>query len=183
MMSEIENYLQAIFDQVYDKSELDQMVYDINLLKDKLNYKSVSENGGENFEAKKQQINFGIESVESPKLKRHLINLLEQNNLWLFEPSHIKAFAEEFSARVLKTIFIQLTSAVKLSDEDFKGLADRLSSESQRKVLIEIRVDESLIGGAIIKKDNYILDYSIKTKLDNFSARWKESIQNTTKAK
>ena len=49
-------------------------------------------------------------------------------------------------------------------------------------VKVDVTVDKSLIGGAVIKNDNFILDYSLKTRLTNFSAEWKKSLDNTREA-
>ncbi len=55
-------------------------------------------------------------------------------------------------------------------------MSQKLSSKMKRNVLIDLQIDKSIIGGAIIKKDNYIFDFSLKTKLGKLSSEWKKAI-------
>jgi F0F1-type ATP synthase delta subunit len=70
-----------------------------------------------------------------------------------------------------------LTTAVELEDEDLRQLCHDLTFRLGRKVLIDIKIDKGVLGGAVIKKDNYILDYSLATKLAKLSEEWKKSVQ------
>jgi len=176
MMTEIEKQIWAIINMVMQKSDLDQIVFDINRLTEKISYKNVNENAGEDEEKLKAMVAAEIERLGSATLQSYFRTLLEQNNLWLFEPGHYKVFAEEFERISKEAVFFQITTAVELSDDDLRALSEKLSRKMERKVIVDAKLDEKIIGGAIIKKDNYILDYSINTKLTSLETRWKASI-------
>jgi F-type H+-transporting ATPase subunit delta len=177
MISEIEKYVQNILQLVYRKDEFDQILFDLSLLNDRLGYSTLNRNLQDKPEDRKVSIKGYLKSIDSEILYNYLQGLLDQQDLWLFEPAHFKIFVEQMEESVQKMTVFNLTAAVELTDEDLKKLSDKLSKRLERKVVINISVDKTLIGGAIIKKDNYIMDYSLKTKLSTFGTQWKKAIQ------
>ncbi len=180
MMHEIKRHIQEIFALVTNKYELDQIVFDIAHLSDKFSYKTIADNNEDNS-YRIQQIRNEISKIGSTLLQSYLYSLTDHNDLWLFEPTHFKNFMQQFEERVQKTDVFQITVAIQLKDEDVRRIASRLSQTMEKTVIIDVRTNSNLIGGAIIKKDNYILDYSLKTKLTNLSEHWKNSILKASK--
>ena len=177
MMHEIERYIAEIFNFITDKFELDQIIFDIGRLSEKFNYSIIAENNQSDPNFKKQQIRKEIEDIGSETLHDYLYTLTEEDDFWLFEPNHFANFKEQFEQAITKTDIFQLTVAIQLQNEDIKRMANELSQKMEKTVILDVRISNGLIGGAIIKKDNYILDYSLKTKLTNLSEHWKKSIQ------
>lgn len=70
-------------------------------------------------------------------------------------------------------IAAEVTSAVALTDEQQQRLTRTLAEKSGKKVNLNTRVDESLIGGMIVKLGSQMIDSSIRSKL--------ASLQNTMK--
>lgn len=63
-----------------------------------------------------------------------------------------------------------VTSAVALSDEEKRQVEKRLlETTSFESFLLEYQVDESLIGGMVIKIGDRVVDSSIRTKLNNMA--------------
>ncbi|MCX6785875.1 MAG: ATP synthase F1 subunit delta [Candidatus Komeilibacteria bacterium] len=58
-------------------------------------------------------------------------------------------------------------SAQKLSPAIFHKLEHWLAEQTQKKVILKTEVDQSLLGGVVIKYDDLILDGSLKTQLAN----------------
>ena len=67
-----------------------------------------------------------------------------------------------------------VVSAQALSDDQKSRLADTLSAKSGKKVKLNARVDESLIGGMIVKLGSQMIDSSIKSKLASLQNVMKE---------
>ncbi|MDO5528489.1 MAG: F0F1 ATP synthase subunit delta [Paracoccus sp. (in: a-proteobacteria)] len=67
-----------------------------------------------------------------------------------------------------------VTSAAELSADQKKRLADTLSEKSGKKVKLNTRVDESLIGGMIVKMGSQMIDSSIRSKLASLQNAMKE---------
>ena len=67
-----------------------------------------------------------------------------------------------------------VTSAVALSDDQQKRLRDTLAEKSGKTVKLNTRVDESLIGGMIVKLGSQMVDSSVRSKLASLQNAMKE---------
>lgn len=61
-----------------------------------------------------------------------------------------------------------VTSARELSDDDQKKIRDQFGQLLNKKLRITVKVDESLIGGVIVKIGNRVYDGSISGQLARF---------------
>lgn len=182
MTEKIKNHVLALISMVVKKTDLHQMIFDFNHLTDKISYKTVILTGNESDRDKLIILaTEEIQKIGSDTLKKYLQNLIVQNEINIFEPAHLKAFSREFEQEALKTDFIEITSAVEINSDDTMSIAKKISDKIGRKVIVDIHTKPEIIGGAIIKKDNYIIDFSIQTKLLNLSKRWKETLTNSHK--
>lgn len=67
-----------------------------------------------------------------------------------------------------------VVSALALSDEQQARLAKTLSAKTGKKVKLNARVDEALIGGMIVKLGSQMIDSSIRSKLASLQNAMKE---------
>ncbi|PZX15770.1 F-type H+-transporting ATPase subunit delta [Palleronia aestuarii] len=63
-------------------------------------------------------------------------------------------------------ITADVTAATELTDEQRRKLAETLKSSVGRDVNINLSVDESLIGGLVVKVGSKMIDTSIRSKLN-----------------
>jgi len=68
----------------------------------------------------------------------------------------------------------EVTTAQKLSVEQIKELSKTLKASVGKDVNIKAIIDESLIGGLIVKVGSKMIDSSIKSKLSNLQNVMKE---------
>ena len=68
----------------------------------------------------------------------------------------------------------EVTSAVALTDDQQTRLRDTLVQKSGKKVKLNTRVDEALIGGMIVKLGSQMIDSSIRSKLASLQNAMKE---------
>ena len=71
-------------------------------------------------------------------------------------------------------MFIQVTSASPLSREQIGNLAEALKAKIGKTVTLSEHVDQSLIGGLIVKVGSQMIDSSLKTKLTAMRIAMKE---------
>jgi F-type H+-transporting ATPase subunit delta len=62
-----------------------------------------------------------------------------------------------------------VTSATRLDDAQKKALAEALGKRLQRNVRLEAELDESLIGGAVIRAGDIVIDGSLRSRLKSLS--------------
>ena len=88
--------------------------------------------------------------------------------------SVIGAALENFLDQVAERegiISAEVRSAVGLSAEQCQRLQERLEHRSGRKVRLDVQVDASLRGGAIVRVGDTVFDGSVNTYLERLQAR------------
>ena len=80
----------------------------------------------------------------------------------------IATVAEQFEvlkANHEKTLDVSVTSAYEVSEDDQQRLSDALSGKLQRDINVETDVDESLIGGVLIRAEDTVIDDTVRGRL------------------
>ena len=88
--------------------------------------------------------------------------------------SIIGAALESFLDQVAERegiISAEVRSAVALSEEQYQRLRERLEHRSGRTVRLDVQVDPSLRGGAIVRVGDTVFDGSVNTYLERLQAR------------
>jgi len=85
----------------------------------------------------------------------------------------ICAFYEKFTDELANIVRADFVSAVDLPEETIARIQAALSEKTGKKVKMETRVDPSLIGGAVTRIGDLVLDGSVRTQLMSL----KESLQ------
>ena len=65
-----------------------------------------------------------------------------------------------------KLLSVSVTSAIELDDELVKGIGERITEQTGRRVELSSEVDPDVIGGLVLKVGNMVLDASIRNRLD-----------------
>jgi F-type H+-transporting ATPase subunit delta len=77
--------------------------------------------------------------------------------------------AEEFyrlAAEKRAKVTAEVVTAVPISDETRQRLGEQLGKLTKKEVFLRARVDESVLGGAIVRVGDKVLDGSVRTKLN-----------------
>ncbi len=105
---------------------------------------------------------------ELNKEGRNFINVLAEYGRLELLP--IIAYQYELlKAEYEKTVNVEVISAYKITKSEEKQLSDALHAKLQRDVSLTTRVDETLLGGAVIKAEDTVIDGSILGKLRKLS--------------
>ena len=81
----------------------------------------------------------------------------------------IYALYEAHRAEQEKTLHVDVSSYSDLSSAQQQRLIESLSQRLQRKVSLKISIDPSLLGGAIIRAGDLVIDGSVRGKLNKLS--------------
>lgn len=95
---------------------------------------------------------------------RNFISLLASNKRLAALPE-IAHLYELLRAEQEKTVDVELTTAFAATDEQVTSLATALKQKLGRGVAISNTIDTSLIGGAIIRAGDLVIDGSVRGKL------------------
>ncbi len=75
-------------------------------------------------------------------------------------------------------LLAEVVSAVPLKAAQKKEVEAKLKSSLGKKVEIDLRVDEKLLGGLVIRLGSAMLDASVVSKLERIRLGAKESVAN-----
>lgn len=106
--------------------------------------------------------------VNDDKGLNNLIALLTTNKRLMLLPE-IKALYEVHRAEEEKTLGVEVISFSTMSSSQQQELAESLSKRLKRKVALKISIDPSLLGGAVIRAGDLVIDGSIRGKLNKLS--------------
>ena len=99
---------------------------------------------------------------------RALISVLARNDrLGLF--AEIGEQFEALRADEERTLEVEVVAAYELTPDQRQQLIDALGRRFEREIQLSSRVDTSLLGGAIIRAGDTVIDGSIRGKLDKLS--------------
>ncbi|MES2217602.1 MAG: F0F1 ATP synthase subunit delta [Pseudomonadota bacterium] len=96
--------------------------------------------------------------------KKNFLRLLAENLRLEALPEIAKLFAEARAAAE-KKITVTVTSAAPLDEKYQQTLIAALTKRLQREVELENEVDETLLGGVVVRAGDIVIDGSIRGKL------------------
>jgi F-type H+-transporting ATPase subunit delta len=95
---------------------------------------------------------------------KNLIKLLAENGRLVILPE-IAALYEVMRAEAEGSVEAEVVSAQDVSDAQLAKIAEALKGRLGREVKLTTRIDDSLIGGAIIRAGDLVIDGSIRGRL------------------
>ena len=113
-----------------------------------------------------------IKNSRSDSVKKAVENfivLLGQNKRLPILPD-ISAQFEALRAEQEKTLMVQVSSFSPLTSLQQQILTQSLSQRLQRQISLDVSIDKSLLGGAVIRAGDLVIDGSVRAKLNKLGA-------------
>lgn len=170
-------YAQALFDLVRDSGGIDALSSQIDELASAFDSSEDLRNLTVSplYDRQGQEAAIGALSAKmglSPELANTLRLMARNRRLFALPQFLTKLRGLIADARGEMTA--DIVSAQALTDDQKTRLAETLSAKSGKKIKLNARVDESLIGGMIVKLGSQMIDSSIKSKLASLQNAMKE---------
>lgn len=99
---------------------------------------------------------------------QNLVKIMAENGRLPALPAVVDLFAE-MHAEYSKEITVDVTAAVELTAEQVEKLSAALEKRLERKVKLNCNVDNTVVGGLMIKAGDTVIDGSVRGKLDRLS--------------
>ena len=99
---------------------------------------------------------------------QNFVRVLAENHRLLLLPE-IAAQYEELRAAVENTVDVEVISAVALDSAQQAKLAQALSARLKRQVRMQNSVDAALLGGAVVRAGDLVIDGSLKGRLERLA--------------
>ena len=100
---------------------------------------------------------------------RNFVQLLAENRRLILLPE-IAAEFERLRAEAENTLEVELVAAMPVDAAEQKLIADALQKKLGRKITLKYVQDKSLIGGAVIRAGDLVIDGSVREKLGRLTA-------------
>ncbi|WP_075184774.1 F0F1 ATP synthase subunit delta [Teredinibacter haidensis] len=96
--------------------------------------------------------------------QQNFISILAENGRLPLLPQ-VQQLFELYKANQEKSVDVTIQSAYKIDGDMESKLAKALTEKLDRKVSLQTSVDESLLGGAVIRAGDTVIDGSVRGKL------------------
>jgi F-type H+-transporting ATPase subunit delta len=110
------------------------------------------------------------EASSADERGRNFLSTLAQNRRLGVLPE-VAAIYEELRAEVENITDVHVTSAVQLDEAQRTRLAAALTKRLKREVRLHCAVDAGLIGGAIVRAGDFVIDGSLKARLERLATQ------------
>jgi ATP synthase F1 delta subunit len=167
-MEEIaEVYARALFEVAQEQDKLDEIHEQLGEFAD-----AVAENLDMarfffspyfSTEDKKDALHKAVDGAD-PAMTNFLEALIERHRMPVI--FRIRSRFDELWEDERKLLPVEVTSAVELDKETIAGIGESIGKQVDRKVELSSRVDPEILGGVILRVGNFILDASIRNRLE-----------------
>ena len=159
-------YSRALFLSALDKKNLDRINNDMILVKEICSIPEVKDllTNPVIVSSKKTEILHSLFKKDLDKLTLSLIDVVVKNGREKYIPAIARVFIHETKKHKGITESV-LTTAVKVDRGTVKQVSEKIESLLKTRVELKENIDETIIGGFVLKvEDNYI-DASVRNKL------------------
>ena len=163
-----ERYAAALFDLADERRMLDEVATDLRQLR------AMLQAGGEflrlirspvlSRDQQAKAVAVVAERAGLSQLVRDFLAVVARNRRLFAVPAMIESFLAKLAAR-RGEVTAEVTAAHQLSEAQLGTLNEQLRRSIGARVLVDVRIDPSLIGGLVVKVGSRMIDGSIKSKL------------------
>jgi F-type H+-transporting ATPase subunit delta len=163
-------YAQALFDLALETKALDVVEADLKALKaareESADLRRVLESPGYTAEDKGKVLTALGAKAQFSQTTQNFLGVLAANRRASALPAVIAGF-ERLSAAHRGVVAAEVTSAIKLSAAQLKGVKAALTQALGQDPEITTRVDPTILGGLKVKVGSRLFDASLRSKLDS----------------
>ena len=161
-------YASAIYDIAESSDKIGEIREALNILAENYNedeeFKVFLLDPSIKYDEKVEYLHKSFDFISEDAFK--IINyLVKKGRVSLAEKirdSYLKIYYEKNNK-----ILVNATFTKELSDNQREALMKKLEEKYKKKIVLNLSVDEELIGGGIIKIGNKVIDGSIKSQIEN----------------
>jgi len=170
-------YATAIFDLAKDDKKLPALEGDLNalggLLTDSSDFRALINSPIYTREEQAKAVAAIAKKVKFSKMMTNALGLMAAHRR-LFTLPQLVAVLRDLIAEDKGEVTAEVTAATAMTKAQQDALAKTLKTSVGKDVKINMAVDESLIGGLVVKVGSKMIDTSIRSKLGNLQNAMKE---------
>jgi F-type H+-transporting ATPase subunit delta len=137
----------------------------LELLQSNVQLQTLLRNPGLAVEVKTNVLTAILEHTQpTPLLHNFLLLLLKNDRL-----QHLDAICDHYERMAnekLRQVKAQVTTATALDERQAQAVEQKIAAMTQKDVLMEKRVDPSILGGLVVRINHVVLDGSLRGQLN-----------------
>ena len=110
----------------------------------------------------------GLAGEAAPPAVANLLAIMADNGRLSLLPEVAMLF-DQLKQAVESTVAVHVTSAYPLSNAETQQLADTMQEKLARSITLTSETDPSLLGGALIRADDLMIDGSVRGRLNKLA--------------
>ena len=110
----------------------------------------------------------GLAEDAVPSAMTNLLAIMADNGRLSLLPEVAMLF-DQLKQAVESTVAVHVTSAYPLSDAETQQLAETMQEKLARSITLTSETDPSLLGGALIRADDLVIDGSVRGRLNKLA--------------
>ena len=173
-----ERYSRALFEASKEANELEKTEKDIknflSLMNNSLEIKNFIHNPTQSKENQNNVIQLLAEQFNFSKNMKNFMFLLVEKRRIFFVEKIIDSFLRLCSKK-RGEIKASLISSKELSEAELNSISKEFSSSTSSTIKFNYKVDKDLIGGLKLQLGSFMIDTSIKNKLNKYKQKMLES--------
>ncbi|MCA0402403.1 MAG: F0F1 ATP synthase subunit delta [Proteobacteria bacterium] len=167
-------YAKAIFEHALDANKLSVWSEILHNLSMAISDKKLAQFISNPSVTKEQQIELLMALFDKPNFAeketaQNFIALLVKNKRLMSLPT-IQILFEIHRAEQEKTLEVDVVSYSELNKAQQEALISKLSKKLKRQVNLNLKIDEDLLGGAVIHAGDLVIDGSLRGRLQKLNA-------------
>jgi F0F1-type ATP synthase delta subunit len=172
-------FVTSILDQFYTAAQVDLLHLAMTNLLEMISAGEVDiflDQREKTLAQKKAFIQKIIAGVECPELKQGLQAKLAEGEVEFFRERNLEAALTALQKAAQDIVIVKLKVAVEFKEADLREMVAVLEEQLEAPAALDIQVEHSLIGGAIVQYGTAIRDYSLRSRLEQFRDHWKKAV-------
>ena len=170
-------YATALFELALEANALDQIAADLDLFNQALDASPdlarLVKSPVFSAEEQGRALDAVLAKLKIAGLTRNFLLLAAKNRRLFAVPGMIGAY-RAMLARHRGETSATVTAAAKLTEAQVTALKQALKAALGKDVLLEERIDASLLGGLVVKVGSRMIDSSLRTRLNSLKVAMKE---------
>ena len=173
-----ERYSRALFEVASENSEINKIETNfndfLNLYNSSVEFRNFIKNPTQTTENQFNVINLISEKLSFSKNLKNFLSLLIEKRRIFFVEKIIDSFLK-LCAQKRGEVKASLISSKELSETELENISKELSSSTSSTIKFNYKVDKELIGGLKLQLGSFMIDTSIKNKLNKYKQEMLES--------
>ncbi|MFA6296054.1 MAG: ATP synthase F1 subunit delta [Patescibacteria group bacterium] len=166
---EIKQYVEAFYSLAKQENILDKINLELQLfiakVSEDLKLKKYLSNPIENIADKKATIKDLFQDQLSTYTHNFIYIFLKKNELEVLESAQL--YLEKLIKERQNVIDAKIVSAIPLTKEEETQIKEKLASQTNKKINLNITVDPNILGGLVIQTKDQMIDASLLGKINN----------------